>query len=131
MGIVYRPVIVLLILLSFVWFFFPWEIVYRGNSINSLFWLGRDAWLGRGVISVTSIIVTALAICAYIGLYFYKRWARRLLFIIVVLGGLAIPMYGISVSSGYESMIMYFVSVGEGFLLAASYSSVLNVKFSR
>ncbi|MEX1033890.1 MAG: hypothetical protein WDZ30_11065 [Cellvibrionaceae bacterium] len=129
MNKLYRSVIALLIGLSLAWYFFPWGVVYQGGSERSLTWLGTNAWLSDSSIVFISNVTTVLYLLSYLGLFFYQKWARSLLLFLAVVGGLAIPMYGLSVASGYESMLMYFISVGDGFLLAMSYFSVVKDRF--
>ena len=65
------------------------------------------------------------------GLLFFNVWARRVYVVIVFLGGLLIPMYGMSVQSGYENALNYFMTLGDGFIICLSFFTSINQQFIR
>lgn len=131
MTTAYRLLLVFLLVLLLTSFFFPWSFVYDNGSIAALGWLGANALIGERAIIALSNVLTVVYTCAYIGMIFYKKWARALLTTTALLGGLAIPLYGMSVQSGYEAMLGYFATLGDGIVIALSFFSELRLKFSK
>lgn len=131
MTTAYRLVLILLLVLLLTSFFLPWGFAYGNGSIAALGWLGVNSMIGEKAIIVSSNIIMVVYACAYLGMIFYKKWARTLLTTTAFLGGFAIPLYGMSVQSGYEAMLGYFATLGDGFIIAVSFFSELRYKFSK
>ncbi|MBB6066170.1 hypothetical protein [Pseudoxanthomonas broegbernensis] len=87
--------------------------------------------IGEKAIIALSNMLTVVYVCAYLGMILYKKWARALLTTTALLGGLSIPLYGMSVQSGYEAMLGYFATLGDGMVIALSFFSELRLKFSK
>jgi len=128
---IYRAALIFLLASLLISFFLPWEFAYSNGSIAALVWLGKNAMIGDKAIIFCSNFFTIAYVAAYLGMIFYKRWARMTLVAISFLGGLAIPLYGMSVQSGYEALIGYFATLGDGFIIALAFFSGLNSKFSK
>jgi hypothetical protein len=126
----YKFLIVALLLLQLLWFFLPWGFVYDEVSVRSLEWLGYGALIGREAIVNISNISLVLYIFVSVGLFFYNSWARRMYIVLIVIGGITTPLFGLYVSSGYESAIGYFITLGDGFLLAVCYLTSIASKFN-
>jgi len=131
MTTIYRVLLTFLLALLLISFFFPWGFAYRNGSIAALGWLGVNAMISDDSIIFSSNFLTVAYACIYLGMIFYRRWARTALVAISLLGGIAIPLFGISVQSGYEAMIGYFMTLGDGFIMAISFFSDPREKFSR
>lgn len=125
----FRPLLVLQVTLQMAWFFIPWNFAYGERAGMALSWVGSNSILSETVIIYISNILTALYLIIYIGLFFYQNWARVLLLVISLLGGLCISLYGISVLSSYEGMLGYFITLIDGFLIATAYLTSISSKF--
>lgn len=122
------PIIQLLLLM--IWFFMPWDFAYKNQADMALTWAGANALLDRETTFVLSNFLTGIYAVAYIGLFFLQRWARILFLILCIFGGFIIPVYGISVQSGIESMLGYFMSLIDGVLIAVLYFTNASKKFN-
>lgn len=131
MVAIYRLFIFSLIFLLLFSFFFPWGFFYRGGSISALYWLGEDSLVSdRSIIFVSNLLAISYFLI-YLGMIFYRNWARIALVAVSLVGGIAIPLYGISVQSGFEAMIGYFITLGDGAVISISFFSSLGSKFSK
>ncbi len=128
----YKSLILFLILLQLLWFFIPWDFAYPDNSVNALMWLGTNSIIESHtfIIFYSNTLIT-LYLIAYIGLLFYNRTAKLLYFILVIGNGLASPLFGISVQSGYESLIGYFLVIGDGMILCMILFTSISQKFEK
>lgn len=126
---IYRVIIVLQVLIQLAWFYIPWGFAYSNGADSALLWLGKNAYISDQIIIIISNSVTALYLGAYLGLFFFQGWARHLLLLISLFGGLSIVLYGLSIQSSYESMLGYFMTLGDGFIIALAYFSSLSSKF--
>lgn len=131
MAAIYRISLIFLLSVLLISYFLPWGFAYDNNSIAALRWLGANALVSEKEIIASSKFITMAYAAAYIGMIFYKRWARMLLLAISLLGGVAISLFGMSVQSGYESMLGYFATLGDGFIIALSFFSELKSKFHK
>lgn len=125
----YRTIVVFLVLLQLVWFFTPWGFAYQNGADSALYWLGFNGVLSSKFVIKLSVGMTLLYLFAYAGVFFFQNWARSLLLGLSCVGGLLIPFYGISVQSGLEAMLGFFVSVSEGAVLGIVYFSEIRKKF--
>lgn len=129
---IYKCVILSLILLQLVWFFLPWDFAYRNGANGALFWLGANAFIeSPEVISAYSNVVTIIYLITYLGLFFCIAVFRPLFLVLVVIGGLTIPLFGLSVASGYESMLGYFMTLGDGLILCMIYFTEVSRSFAK
>ncbi len=126
----YRGILVILLLLQVLWFFTPWGSFYINDSNAALYWLGMNSLIDTHSIIIISNIVTVLYLVAYLGLIFFKKWARTTFIVVSIAGGISISLYGISVQSNYEAMLSYFMSLGDGFIIAISYFTNIDTRFS-
>lgn len=78
-----------------------------------------------------SVLFSAMYAVIYLGLLFFRAWARIALSVLTVSVGLSLPLFGLSVQSGYEGMIGYFMVLGDGFVVALSFFSALSLKFKK
>lgn len=131
MATIYRILLISLLVILLFSFFFPWGFVYGVESVAAIGWLGVNALMSESAIVYFSNLITIGYATAYLGMIFYKRWARVFMVAISLLGGLAISLFGMSVQSSYESMLGYFATLGDGFIIAISFFSELKSKFSR
>ncbi|MCW8194178.1 hypothetical protein F6455_05220 [Proteobacteria bacterium 005FR1] len=127
----YRTVLVGLILLQLAWFYIPWGFAYSHGAHAALVWVGANSILDGQTIVLISSVLTFTYVTIYLGLIFFQRWARLLLLFITLGGGLAIPLYGISVESGYEALLGYFLTLGEGLVIGLSFFSSVSRKFAK
>ncbi len=104
---------------------------YGNGSIAALGWLGANSLIEKKTIIALSNGLTVVYACAYIGMIFYKKWDRALLATTALFGGLVVPLYGVSVQSGYEAMLGYFATLDDGMIIALSFFSELRLKFSK
>jgi hypothetical protein len=131
LDVAYRGVVVALLLGHLLWFFFPWGILYGEDSVAALLFYGAGSMLEERILNVASYFLFALYLAAYAGMYFFIRWARGLFLALLLLAGLWISVNGVAVQSGYEAMIGYFLTLGDGFLVAASFFSGVSQRFVR
>lgn len=127
--ICYRWIIAGVFILQGAWFIASWDFAYHGGAEAALIWVGANALISEQAIIFISLVLTVLYFLAYIGLFFYQSWARLLLVLISLLGGFGIVLYGLSVMSGYEAVIGYFLTLGEGMIIAMAYFSSLSQRF--
>lgn len=127
----YKFVIAFLILLELLWLFLPFSWAYKGGLEDALEWIGSGSILPYRVSMIASDLFTLLLFVAYIGMLYLKHWARRLFLTLCLVGAFLFPLYGLSVLSGYESMIGYLITLGDGFVLCLSYTSPLRKYFVR
>ncbi|MBV7472779.1 MULTISPECIES: hypothetical protein [unclassified Pseudoxanthomonas] len=121
MFVIYRALTVVLLSILLVWFFFPWGFAYVGEAKYALAWLGVNSVVDREVIVAYSNVVVVAYVVLYVGLFFYINVARYGFVLLVMLVGLASPLLGLSVQSGYEAMFGYFQTIGDGMVLAMSF----------
>ncbi len=126
----YKILILGLLFLQLLWFFVPWGFAYGDGSQVALYLLGANAHFNENFIIFISNLITFLYILTYIGLLFFQNWARYMMVGICFIGGLGIPFYGLSVESAYESAIGYFLTIGDGFIIAISFFSNIANKFT-
>ncbi|TWT18313.1 hypothetical protein [Luteimonas wenzhouensis] len=131
LDIAYRACVVALLIGQLLWFLFPWASLYGEQSVAALLFYGADSILGEQALNVASHFIFALYLVTYAGMYFFMRWARNFLLVLLLLGGLWIPVNGIAVQSGYEAMLGYFLTLGDGFLIGISFFSRVSQGFSR
>lgn len=131
LDIAYRACVVALLLGQLLWFLFPWESLYGEQSVAALLFYGADSMLGERALNVISYSIFALYLMAYAGMYFFMRWARRFLLALLLLGGLWIPVNGVAIQSGYEAMLGYFLTLGDGCLVGISFFSGVSQRFAR
>lgn len=131
LDIAYRTCVVVLLLGQVLWFLFPWGSLYSERSVAALLFHGADSMLGEHALNVASYFILVLYLMAYAGMYFFMRWARWFLLALLLLGGLWIPVYGVAVQSGYEAMLGYFLTLGDGFLVGISFFSGVSQRFAR
>lgn len=129
MGL-YRWIIGFILLLEILWIFFPFGLHHRGITEGAFEWIGAGSILPYRISAIVSDLFTVLFFVSYIGLWYLKSWARLLFLILCLVGAVFLPLYGLSVLSGYESMIGYLITLGDGFVLCLSYMSPLR-KFFR
>jgi hypothetical protein len=122
----YRALVITLLFVEVIYSFTSWGWSYFGGQ-DALYWVGYGAILHRNLDIVITYATSAGFLISYIGLYFLQNWARYLLLVTTMVSVLLAPLYGISVSSGMESMMGYFLAVFSGVVLAMSfYSGVAN-----
>lgn len=125
----YRRIIGFLLLLEILWIFFPLGWHNREITEGAFEWMGAGSILPYRISAIVSDLFTVLFFVAYIGLWFLKAWARLLFLILCLVGAVFLPLYGLSVLTGYESMIGYIITLGDGFILCLSYMSPLRKLF--
>ncbi len=127
----YKTLILVLILIQLLWFFIPWQFAYPDESINALMWLGANSIIeSRNFIVIYSVGIVALYILSYIGLLFYIPTAKTLYCILVLGSGFAGPFLGLSVQSGYESLLGYYITIGDGIVLCMILFTSIALKFN-
>lgn len=110
-------------------FLFPWRFVYSELGLEALSFLGIDALIHPNFIWKISILFTGAYFISYIGLLFFKSWARIFFVALSIIGGIGISLYGINVQSSFESMVGYFISIVDGFIIALAFFSPVSEKF--
>ncbi len=125
----YKTLVISLIFLQLAWFFMPWGFAYDEHSINAFYWLGYGSFFETETITTMNYFVLTSYTLSCIGLLFFNIWARRAYMLVVILGGLIVPMYGMSVQSGYEDTMAYFMTLGDGIIICLSYFTNLNLRF--
>lgn len=126
----YRVVVAFLFIVQLVWFFGPWGLAYDQESIAALVWLGYGAILSEQTIGFISYVVVFLYSLAYIGLFYFYRPARTIYLLLIIVNGLFMPAYGLLVQSGFENMLIYFITIGDGFIIAMAYFTNISKRFA-
>lgn len=129
MNLPYRSLVVGLLIVQIVWFLFPWGVTYQNGTIAALAWFGVGSLVEPRVAIAYSTVLFFAYIGVYLGMFFYLRIARAAFVAVAVLGGLVIPVFGISVQSGYEGALGYFATLGDGLLIGLSYFSESRLRF--
>jgi hypothetical protein len=128
---IFRVFVAVLLIGQLLYFIFPWQSLYSEGSSAALLFYGADSVLEESVLGIIGYAILALYVVTYVGLYFFMRWARQVLLALALLGGLWIPMYGVAVQSGYESMVSYLLSLGDGFLIGVAFYSKVGQRFAK
>lgn len=123
MRLKFRIMIAALLAIQLAWYFIPWGFAYPGDSKLALYWLGKYAMLDVKIIGLWGGLITAMQIIFNFGMFFFKDWARRGFFVVCIISGVVIPFCGISVQSAYEGALGYFIVLGHGVVLSASFSA--------
>ncbi len=112
-----------------VWFCIPfyWESLYEGEIFNALNWNGYGNQLS------TSEIVPYLFLVSYgvisVGLVNYKTWARTAFVVYLLVSVISAPFWGISVQYGFETVLAYVLTLGQGAMLAMLFLTSLSNEF--
>ncbi|MEB2316814.1 MAG: hypothetical protein OZ919_12200 [Xanthomonadaceae bacterium] len=125
----FRVIVSFLLFVQIMWYFFPWDFAYRNGVDEALQWQGAGAFVPEHVAMVAGGVLLVLYMVAYIGVLLFKGWARKFLVLLAVLEGVSALGYGITIQSGYESMLGYFIVLGNGFVIAVSYFSNIREYF--
>lgn len=131
MVLMYRALTIFLISILLIWYLFPWGFAYGNGAVLALAWLGANSVFDREFIVVYSRAVVVIYVLIYAGLLFYVNIARYGLLVFAVLIGVASPFFGISVQSGYEGMLGYFQTLGDGVLIAMSFFTEIKNRFRK
>lgn len=124
----FRWIVVGQLALLITWYFTPWGFAYSGYE-TVLLLNGADSRFDISTLLTLSSISTACYFITYVGLLFFRAWARLALPVMSLIGFLLTPFYGLSVQSGYESMIGYLLTLGDGFLLCSVYFTNMRESF--
>lgn len=127
----YRSLVLLLLVLQLVWFFFPWGLGYDSESVSAMYWIGHDSIVSARVATILSYVFGFVYVAACVGLIYFIRLARFAYLVALVLGGAVVLLCGISVQSAYEASLGYFLTLGDGFVLALSYFTSINRNFAK
>ena len=106
----------------------PAELAEAYASVSAI----EDATLiSLAGLSVFALALAIVGIVALIGLYFFKRWGRRLSLAITVISVLIYPALGPAVYSGWALMLTVSSVMLWGAVLAMAYFSVLQSRFEQ
>jgi len=88
-------------------------------------------WLSKHLEALSVLLVPfiALIISGYIGLFFFKRWARTISLITTFVGLAVAPFFGPQLSSAIAGPMFYASSIVWGAILAIAYYSPLSSRF--
>ena len=128
---IFRPLVTFLLCGQIFLYLFSWESAYSDDAVGALLFHGADAALPQSALVAAGDILFALYVLAYIGTLVFARWSRCLLAALTLLGGLWIPFNGVAISSGIEAMIGYYLTVGDGVIVALSFFSAVRKRFAR
>jgi len=88
-------------------------------------WLMSNIWL-MGIV-LGGLVITWLV--GFVGLFFFKRWARSLSLYSTLAGFLIYPFIGAPLSSGLEAALLEASTTIWGAILALSYFSAIDDRF--
>lgn len=126
----FRILLIFQLLLLTVFFFVPWGFAYGADAEMALTWQGFNALVDEKAIYFSNQLASILYVVSYVGLFFFKNWARMLLLFVSVVGGVCISLYGVSIQSGFESMISYFMTLIDGALIVMSFLTSVHIRFN-
>ena len=90
-------------------------------------WLLGNVWIAGFILGGLGVAVLA----GFVGLFFFKNWARSLSLYLQFAGFLLHPFFGPSVSSGLETALVEACATIWGAILALSYFSPVSARFGR
>jgi hypothetical protein len=113
------------------WFFFPffWMDVYSYEIVKALNWSGYEAFLDATTRTIIAYSFFIIYIIAFIGVYFFKKWARNLFLITLIISISLTLFYGTYVAGIYEVMLAEILNISDGMLIAMMYFSNLKNNF--
>lgn len=79
--------------------------------------------------AIAPLFLFALAV--WIGLFLFKRWARNLLPLIIIIDALSVTFLGPTVEVGLVTTMSYFAMCVAGIVLTLSFFSPLGERFTR
>jgi hypothetical protein len=90
-----------------------------------------NAPLTEGEIVLASVggLFLIFVIVLSVGLFRFRRWAKRLLPLSYIIGLLLLPAAGANVETGWASLMFYLCSLVDGVILAVVYFSPLKEEF--
>lgn len=86
----------------------------------------QNLWLAFGLVAPFALA----AIVGMVGLFMFKRWGRSLSLYSTLAGLVLFPLFGPSLSSGFESALFEASTMLWGAILALSYHSAISASFS-
>ena len=77
------------------------------------------------------VVILLLAAVSTFGLLFFKRWARMLSLYTTVLGYVIFPFFGLTLASGWATLLSELSATIWGAVLAIAYFSSLSGRFAK
>lgn len=91
----------------------------------------EDALTDLVLLHSLGYLIAFAYLVAYLGMFFFVDWARKLFAFLLIAGSALIPIQGLSVQSGLEGMLGYLLTLGDGVVLGLSFFSTVDAKFSQ
>jgi hypothetical protein len=113
------------------WAIIPWSATYSVESYSSLAFVRFDPIVSPEVFNALGFLSFSIALAVYTGLFFFQRWARLGLLLVLAFGGMLIFIQGISIHSAAQATFGYFLTLLEGSCLAVCYLSRISEKFGK
>lgn len=88
-------------------------------------WLLSNGWLAYTLLGALGIA----ALAGFIGLFWFKSWARSVSLYSTILGFIILPFFGSVLQSGVESMLTEVSATLWGMILTLSYFSTVSERF--
>ena len=101
--------------------------LYDQNTNDALTWNGYGA-----LVPMHDLVPYAFLIAfgvVSIGLIFFKSWARTGFLFLTAIGFLLSPVIGLSVQTGVDSLLSYFINLSDGAILVMAYLTSINNEF--
>ena len=129
MRSIFSTIVILALALFAVSFFMPlaYEYLYAYEAHGGLQWTGFGAkiTLDGPVLYIYGLFY----LTASVGLLLFKRWARTLFLLLVLVSVACTPFLGLSVVGGYEALVSYILVLAQGAILALVYLSGIGSEF--
>lgn len=125
----FRAAVLIMLVMQFVWFFAPWGVTYENGAEEAMVWAGINSYVSTNASIFVSDSVAMLYVVAYVGLLFFRPWARGLFVAVCAFSGLSVFLNGLSIQSNYEAALSYFMTLADGAIIALSYCSIVRDGF--
>jgi hypothetical protein len=127
---IFRGTVVASVVLFSIWFLLPhmWQYIYSDDELNLLKWTGYGSFIENS--EVVGYIFAIIYLVLAGGLYFFRSWARKGLFVYMAATIILSPAWGIAIQGGYDILFGQLVILSQSFLLFAAYFTSISNKFT-
>ena len=106
-----------------------WGLIYTNEEMELLAWHGYGAQLD--VYGPSLYILSAVYVLVYIGLIFYKAWAKPSFLLITIISIAITPFMGITINEPINNILGYTLSLIDGAILTMLYLTSVSNEFTK
>ena len=132
MRVLFRNLVVavMAIYIAFLIIPFYWEQLYDQDTLTALSWNNWGSYVPIPIIDAIAWFFPVAYAIISVGLFFFKNWARKLFLIFTLSVGFLYPLCGLAVITGWESVISYYMILGDGIILTMAYFTSVRNEFN-